>query len=196
MAFSRGDVGPGSQLGNDHDDGDLHHRCALSLLRTEGEKMTDVSATPAAAAAARSQGTGLKTALRWGLYLILGLFAVYYLMPLFVMLTTSLKSLEEIRTVWAISCVAAARGDLRRLGQGLVRCLHRHPVRGGASLLLELGADRCARRADLDPAWGGERLRDRAMALQGRQHHLRADALRLLHPLPGGVLLPWRGCSG
>ena len=60
--------------------------------------MTDVSATPAAAAAARSQGTGLKTALRWGLYLILGLFAVYYLMPLFVMLTTSLKSLEEIRT--------------------------------------------------------------------------------------------------
>ncbi|MCT4372627.1 carbohydrate ABC transporter permease [Yangia mangrovi] len=60
--------------------------------------MTDVSATPTAAAAARSQGAGMKTALRWGLYLILGLFAVYYLMPLFVMLTTSLKSLEEIRT--------------------------------------------------------------------------------------------------
>ncbi|SDI01215.1 carbohydrate ABC transporter permease [Alloyangia pacifica] len=60
--------------------------------------MTDVSATPAAAAASRSQGAGMKTALRWGLYLILGLFAIYYLMPLFVMLTTSLKSLEEIRT--------------------------------------------------------------------------------------------------
>ncbi|MCA0943070.1 carbohydrate ABC transporter permease [Salipiger pacificus] len=60
--------------------------------------MTDVSATPTAAAAARSQGAGMKTALRWGLYLILGLFAVYYLMPLFVMVTTSLKSLEEIRT--------------------------------------------------------------------------------------------------
>ncbi|WP_353475783.1 carbohydrate ABC transporter permease (plasmid) [Salipiger sp. H15] len=60
--------------------------------------MTDVSATPAAAAAARSQGAGMKTALRWGLYVILGLFAVYYLMPLFVMVTTSLKSLEEIRT--------------------------------------------------------------------------------------------------
>ncbi|NDW00396.1 carbohydrate ABC transporter permease [Yangia sp. PrR002] len=40
----------------------------------------------------------MKTALRWGLYVILGLFAIYYLMPLFVMLTTSLKSLEEIRT--------------------------------------------------------------------------------------------------
>jgi glucose/mannose transport system permease protein len=37
-------------------------------------------------------------ALRWGLYFILCLFALYYLMPLFVMITTSLKSLEEIRT--------------------------------------------------------------------------------------------------
>ncbi|MCA0995063.1 MULTISPECIES: carbohydrate ABC transporter permease [Roseobacteraceae] len=59
--------------------------------------MTDVSTTPAAGAA-RRQGAGMKTALRWGLYVILGLFAIYYLMPLFVMLTTSLKSLEEIRT--------------------------------------------------------------------------------------------------
>lgn len=39
-----------------------------------------------------------KTVLRWGLYAILILFALFYLMPLFVMLTTSLKSLEEIRT--------------------------------------------------------------------------------------------------
>ncbi|MDN5568498.1 MAG: carbohydrate ABC transporter permease, partial [Paracoccus sp. (in: a-proteobacteria)] len=39
-----------------------------------------------------------KTLLRLGLYLVLILFALFYLMPLFVMLTTSLKSLEEIRT--------------------------------------------------------------------------------------------------
>ncbi|MDB2390509.1 carbohydrate ABC transporter permease [Alphaproteobacteria bacterium] len=39
-----------------------------------------------------------KLALRWGLYIFLCLFALYYLMPLFVMLTTSLKSLDEIRT--------------------------------------------------------------------------------------------------
>ena len=37
-------------------------------------------------------------ALRFGLYAILLLFALYYLMPLFVMITTSLKSLDEIRT--------------------------------------------------------------------------------------------------
>ncbi|EEX09232.1 ABC transporter, CUT1 family, permease protein [Ruegeria lacuscaerulensis ITI-1157] len=46
----------------------------------------------------RAQGTAGKTALRWLLYVLLGLFALYYLMPLFVMVTTSLKSLEEIRT--------------------------------------------------------------------------------------------------
>ncbi|NIY99109.1 carbohydrate ABC transporter permease [Salipiger sp. HF18] len=37
-------------------------------------------------------------ALRWLLFVMLGLFALFYLMPLFVMVTTSLKSLEEIRT--------------------------------------------------------------------------------------------------
>ena len=39
-----------------------------------------------------------KLILRSLLFLLLGIFAVYYLMPLFVMITTSLKSLEEIRT--------------------------------------------------------------------------------------------------
>ena len=38
------------------------------------------------------------TMLRWGLYAVLILFAAFYLLPLFVMVTTSLKSLEEIRT--------------------------------------------------------------------------------------------------
>lgn len=46
---------------------------------------------------AKKQSFGT-VALRWLLYLFLGLFVVYYLMPLFVMVTTSLKSLEEIRT--------------------------------------------------------------------------------------------------
>ena len=41
--------------------------------------------------------------LRWVLYLLLAIFAVYYMLPLFVMLTTSLKSLEEIRTGSLIS---------------------------------------------------------------------------------------------
>ena len=36
--------------------------------------------------------------LRWLLYLLLCTFALYYMMPLLVMITTSLKNLEEIRT--------------------------------------------------------------------------------------------------
>ena len=55
--------------------------------------MTDFAMHPA-----RSKSRFGKIALRWLLYVILGLFALYYLMPLFVMVTTSLKSLEEIRT--------------------------------------------------------------------------------------------------
>ena len=55
--------------------------------------MTDMSYTPT-----QSGSRAAKIALRWGLYLMLGLFALFYLMPLFVMVTTSFKSLEEIRT--------------------------------------------------------------------------------------------------
>ncbi len=55
--------------------------------------MADMSYAPARA----GSSTG-KTVLRWTLYIMLGLFALFYLMPLFVMITTSLKSLDEIRT--------------------------------------------------------------------------------------------------
>jgi len=44
-----------------------------------------------------------KMVLRWLLYAILALFAIYFMLPLFVMVTTSLKSLEEIRTGSLIS---------------------------------------------------------------------------------------------
>ncbi len=55
--------------------------------------MSDMTYTPL-----KSGNSAGKTALRWGLYIMLGLFALFYLMPLFVMVTTSFKSLEEIRT--------------------------------------------------------------------------------------------------
>jgi len=44
------------------------------------------------------RGVAGKVALRWLLHLLLCTFALYYMMPLFVMITTSLKNLEEIRT--------------------------------------------------------------------------------------------------
>jgi glucose/mannose transport system permease protein len=42
-------------------------------------------------------GRGLATLARVGIYALLGLFALYYLVPLFVMLSTSVKTLDEIR---------------------------------------------------------------------------------------------------
>jgi glucose/mannose transport system permease protein len=55
--------------------------------------MTDMSYNPS-----RSQSPVTKMVLRFVLYILLGVFALFYLMPLFVMITTSLKSLDEIRT--------------------------------------------------------------------------------------------------
>ncbi len=52
--------------------------------------MTDLSAS-------RIQGDWRRMAARWGLYALLCLFALFYLLPLFVMVITSLKSLGEIR---------------------------------------------------------------------------------------------------
>ncbi len=57
--------------------------------------MTDFISNPDAK---HKSGKATKIALRWFLLLLLLIFALYYLMPLFVMVTTSLKSLEEIRT--------------------------------------------------------------------------------------------------
>ena len=54
-------------------------------------------------AEASAPGLMTRIGLRWLLYLLLSLFALYYLAPLFVMVTTSLKSLEEIKTGSLIS---------------------------------------------------------------------------------------------
>jgi len=55
--------------------------------------MTDMSYT-----FPRSGSRMVNNLLRWVLYILLGLFALFYLMPLFVMIITSFKSLDEIRT--------------------------------------------------------------------------------------------------
>ena len=47
--------------------------------------------------ALEQSGARKRAVYRWILYLILGLFAVYYLTPLYVMIVTSLKSMAEIR---------------------------------------------------------------------------------------------------
>ena len=60
------------------------------------------------------------------LWAILILFALFYLAPLYVMIATSLKSVDEIRTG---NLLALPHGpELRRLGQGLVVGLRRRRV--------------------------------------------------------------------
>ncbi|AHM05508.1 ABC-type sugar transport system, permease component [Roseibacterium elongatum DSM 19469] len=95
--------------------------------------MTDIAAPTPAAAAPRTRHRRPRfgrIALRWLLFAALGLFALYYLMPLFVMVTTSLKSLDEIRggslvalpqevtfdawrTAWASACTGISCEGLR-----------------------------------------------------------------------------------
>lgn len=58
--------------------------------------------TSAASGIVRPKGTAQRL-LRLLLFMILGLFCLYYLMPLFVMVSTSLKSLAEIRTSSLVS---------------------------------------------------------------------------------------------
>ena len=61
--------------------------------------MADTSVTINSNASASPASSPIsKLILRWLLYVLLGAFALFYLAPLFVMITTSLKSLEEIRT--------------------------------------------------------------------------------------------------
>ncbi|MFW2586892.1 carbohydrate ABC transporter permease [Sagittula sp. SSi028] len=63
---------------------------------------------------ARTQSRVGKTVLRWLLYVLLIAFALFYLAPLFVMVTTSLKSLEEIRTGDLISLPRSVTFDAWR----------------------------------------------------------------------------------
>lgn len=61
-----------------------------------------MSSASASSGIVRARGLR-QTILRLGLFSILGLFCLYYLMPLVVMISTSLKSLDEIRTGSLIS---------------------------------------------------------------------------------------------
>ena len=53
--------------------------------------------SPAISPEAHRSSTAKRLFLRWLLFLVLGVFALYYLAPMYVMIITSLKSMEEIR---------------------------------------------------------------------------------------------------
>lgn len=55
---------------------------------------------------------------RWGIYAMLVLFALYYIAPLFIMISTSLKDLEEIRTGSLIALPQSVSFDAWRVAWG------------------------------------------------------------------------------
>ncbi len=120
------------------------------------------------------------------LYGTLIVVALYYLLPLYVMIVTSLKGMPEIR---ARQHLRAAAGDhLRAVGQGLGDGLHRPELRRPVARLLELGAHHRALGRPVDRHRLGQRLRAGQLALQGRRHLLHHPDRRRLHPLPGDDL--------
>ena len=135
-------------------------------------------ADPSAAVA----GTGGTSWLRVLLWAILILFAFFYLAPLYVMIATSLKSVEEIRTGNLLALPSGS--DLRCLGQGLVVGLRGRGVHRDRPLLLQLGEDGHPGRAALDHDRRAQRLRPDQMDVPRGQCDLRADPVRLLHPVP------------
>ena len=117
------------------------------------------------------------------LYALLALFALYYLMPLFVMVSTSLKTLDEIRSGNLVSLPA---GDhLRGLGEGLGERLHRRRLRRAARAFFWNSVQlRGAGGAHLDP----DRRLQRLCA-----HHVALPRQRLLFTaLLVGCFIPFQ----
>ena len=107
-----------------------------------------------------------RTFFRWLLFLVLGLFAFYYLAPLYVMIVTSLKTMEEIR-----------QGNLMSLPGNIIFDSWKTAWsgRGGidagnvsSTLLLELNKNGSTCSHDLDFLWCSEWLRSYQMAFQRR----------------------------
>ena len=76
---------------------------------------------------------------RFGLYAFLIGTALFFAIPLLVVISTSLKSLDEIRDFSIF--VPPSSPDFARMVEGVVRRLHRPELRRRACRVLELGAD-------------------------------------------------------
>jgi hypothetical protein len=112
--------------------------------------------------------------------------SVYYLLPLYVMIVTSLKGMPEIRlgNIFAPPVEITFEPWVKAWADGL----HGSQLRWSVARLLEFGADHGAVCHPVDRHRLGERLRARQLALQGRRCLLHHPDFRCLHPLPGDAL--------
>ena len=143
------------------------------------------AAATAATARASRAAVGSRMINRIVIYGLLLLFALVYLIPLFVMLVTSFKTMDEIQNGNMLALPQAPTFDpwLRAWGEACVG-LTCAGIKGYFWNSIKMVVPAVA---DLDHARRAERLRADQMALPGRQADLRPDAVRLLHPVPVGA---------
>ena len=120
------------------------------------------------------------TAGRIGLYAFLVVSALFFLLPLYVMIVTSLKPMDEIRLGNIFNWPSAATD--RSVVQGLVGGLHGAQLHRRAGRLLELRADPRAERDPVDPRRRAERLCAVALAAEGRQRAVRRPVTTATFP--------------
>ena len=126
------------------------------------------------------------TAGRIGVYAFLATAALFFLLPLWIMVLTSLKPMEEIR----LGNILALRRHRRSMpGSRPGRRPARVSSATASASVLELRAHPDPVRDPFDRGRRRERLRVVHVAGQGREPHVRHPAARRLHPLPG-VSLP------
>ena len=123
-----------------------------------------------------------------GVYAFLVSAALFFLLPLWIMVVTSLKPMDEVRLGNILAW--PSEPTLRALGHGLVQGLHRARVQRHQRRLLELGADPDPVRDPLDRRRCDQRLRPVLLAGARGQLDVRHPARRRLHPLPGLPLSP------
>ena len=119
------------------------------------------------------------------IYGLLIFFAIIYLVPLIVMVMTSLKPLDEVTggNMFALPKSPTFAPWIRAWGEAAHRRLrHGRDQR----LFHEFDQDGRAGGSDLDAARRIERLCPHQMALPRPQARVRHDAVRLLHPVPVG----------
>ena len=135
-----------------------------------------------AAAVAHSEATAVKPdrLARAVIYAALILFAIYFLLPLFVMLVNSVKPLAEIRggNMLALPQEFTVAPWLSAWGTAQigVEPTGLKPYLNSIKMVVPA--------VDLDAARRAERLRPDQVALSRRQSGVRHDAARLLHPVP------------
>ena len=133
----------------------------------------------------RDAGAPVQTSTASSSTALLMLFAMFYLMPLVVMVMTSFKPLDEVRGGNMLALPHAL--DLRAVDRrpGATACIGAD-LRRHQGLFLELDQDGRSGGADLDPARRAQRLCADQMALPRPQARVRHDAVRLLHSVPVG----------